>query len=159
MAKNEKEKKSTKDVNKPVAAAPPKKSIKDVIGPVAVTPSIRKQSSIDGTAKLDDEGSGLQIDTKFGTFNITKSKNIQSFAGDPNKYTSKQKGVSYDKEFKVGDSSRINLSANVGKTKDPMGKKGTTKGGVLSFTKEFNKGGLTRGAGKAIRGTKFKGIF
>jgi hypothetical protein len=36
------------------------------------------------------------------------------------------------------------------------GKKGTTKG-VLSFTKEFNKGGLTRGAGKAIRGTKFKG--
>jgi hypothetical protein len=41
MAKNEKEKKSTKDVTEP------KKSIKDVIGPVAVTPSIRKQSSID----------------------------------------------------------------------------------------------------------------
>jgi hypothetical protein len=153
MAKNEKEKKSTKDVTEP------KKSIKDVIGPVAVTPSIRKQSSIDGTTKLDDEGAGLQIDTKFGTFNITKNKNTQSFAGDPNKYTSKQKGVSYDKEFKTGDSSRINLSANVGKTKDPMGTKGTTKGGTLSFTKEFNKGGLTRGAGKAIRGTKFKGVF
>jgi hypothetical protein len=131
MAKNEKEKKSTKDVTEP------KKSIKDVIGPVAVTPSIRKQSSIDGTTKLDDEGAGLQIDTKFGTFNITKNKNTQSFAGDPNKYTSKQKGVSYDKEFKTGDSSRINLSANVGKTKDPMGTKGTTKGGALSFTKEL----------------------
>jgi hypothetical protein len=110
-----------------------KKSIKDVIGPVVVTPSIRKQSSMDGTAKVDDEGAGLQIDTKFGTH--------QSVSGDPNKYTSKQKGVSYDKEFKVGDSSRINLSANVGKTKDPMGKKGTTKG---SFTKEFKKGGLVK---------------
>jgi hypothetical protein len=121
-----------------------KKSIKDVIGPVVVTPSIGKQSSMDGTAKVDDEGAGLQIDTKFGTFNITKSKNTQSVSGDPNKYTSKQKGVSYDKEFKVGDSSRINLSANVGKTKDPMGKKGTTKGGALSFTKEFKKGGLVK---------------
>jgi hypothetical protein len=30
-----------------------KKSIKDVIGPVAVTPSITKQSSMDGTTKLD----------------------------------------------------------------------------------------------------------
>ena len=139
MAKNEKEKKSTKDVSKPVTETPSKKSIKDVIGPVAVTPSIRKQSSIDGTTKLDDEGAGLQIDTKFGTFNITKSKNTQSFYGDPNKYTSKQKGVSYDKEFKVGDSSRLNLSANVGKTKDPIGKKGTTKGERLVLLKNLIK--------------------
>jgi hypothetical protein len=29
---------------------------------------------------IDDEGAGLQIDTKFGTFNITKSKNTQSFS-------------------------------------------------------------------------------
>lgn len=147
MATNKKEKKSTNDVTKP------KKSIKDVIGPVAVTPSIRKQSSVDGIAKLDDEGKGLQIDTKFGTFNITKSKNTQSFAGNPNKYTSKRKGVSYNKEFKTGDRSRINLSANVGKTKDPMGTKRTTKGGALSFTKEFSRGG-----GIAIQGTKFKGV-
>jgi hypothetical protein len=50
------EKKSTKDVNKPELETPSKKSIKDVIGPVAVTPSIRKQSSMDGTTKLEDEG-------------------------------------------------------------------------------------------------------
>jgi hypothetical protein len=137
------EKKSIKDVNKPELETPSKKSIKDVIGPVAVTPSIRKQSSIDGTTKLDDEGLGLQIDTKYGTVNLTKSKNTQSYSGDPSKYTSKYKGVSYDKEFKTGKDSRLNLSANVGKTEDPMGKKGTTKGGTLSFTKQFNEGGFS----------------
>jgi hypothetical protein len=136
-----------------------KKSKKDFIGPVAVTPSIKKQSSIDGTRKLDDEGAGLQIDTKFGTFNLNKNKNTQSYTGDSKKYTSKYKGVSYDKEFKVGDSSRINISANVGRTKDPMDKKGTTKGGTLSFTKTFKKGGMARGGGAAIKGTKFKGVF
>jgi hypothetical protein len=51
-----------------------KKSIKDFVGPVAVTPSIRKQSSIDGTRKLDDEGAGLQIDTKYGTLYLDKKK-------------------------------------------------------------------------------------
>jgi hypothetical protein len=136
-----------------------KKSIKDFIGPVAVTPSIRKQSSIDGTRKLDDEGAGLQIDTKYGTLYLDKNKNTQSYSGDSKKFTSKSKTVSYDKEFKVGDSSRINISANVGKTKNPMGRKGTTKGGTLSFTKTFKKGGMARGGGAAIKGTKFKGVF
>ena len=58
----------------------------------------------------------------------------------------------------MGDSSRLNLSANVGKTEDPTGKKGDTKGGTLSFTKNFNVGGICRGGGKAIRGMKFEGV-
>jgi hypothetical protein len=112
-----------------------KKSLKDLIGPIEVTPSVTKQSSIDGTTKIDNEGAGLRVGTKYGNLNISKNKNTQSYSQDPSGkgYTTKYKGASYDKEFKVGDSSRINLSANVGKTKDPMGKKGTTKGGTLSF--------------------------
>jgi hypothetical protein len=138
-----------------------KKSIKDFIGPVAVSPSIRKQSSIDGTRKLDDEGAGLQIDTKYGTLYLDKNKNTQSYTGDSKKYTSKYKGVSYDKEFKLGDDSRVNISANYGKNKDPMGKEGTTKGGKIIFTKNLNfkKVGMARGGGVAIKGTKFKGVF
>jgi hypothetical protein len=38
-------------------------------------------------------------------------------------------------------------------------RKGTTKGGTLSFTKTFKKGGMARGGGAAIKGTKFKGVF
>jgi hypothetical protein len=45
------------------------------------------------------------------------------------------------------------------KQKTQWVKRELQKAGTLSFTKEFNKGGLTRGAGKAIRGTKFKGVF
>jgi hypothetical protein len=33
-----------------------KKSLKDLIGPIEVTPSVTKQSSIDGTTKIDNEG-------------------------------------------------------------------------------------------------------
>jgi hypothetical protein len=120
-----------------------KKSLKDLIGPIEVTPSVTKQSSIDGTTKIDNEGAGLRVGTKYGNLNISKNKNTQSYSQDPSGkgYTTKYKGASYDKEFKVGDSSRINLSANVGKTKDPMGKKGTTKGGTLSFTTTYTEGG------------------
>jgi hypothetical protein len=42
----------------------------------------------------------------------------------------------------VGKNSKFNISANVGKTEDPTGKKGTTKGGRISFTKKFNTGGF-----------------
>jgi hypothetical protein len=136
-----------------------KKSIKDFIGPVAVSPSIRKQSSIDGTRKSDDQGVGLQIDTKYGTLYLDKNKNTQSYSGDSKEFTSKSKTVSYDKEFKTGKNSRLNLSANIGKTEDPTGKKGTTKGGKIIFTKNFKKGGEARGTGAAIKGTKFKGVF
>ena len=116
---------------------------KSIFGPVAVTPSITKQSSMDGTTKIDEEGAGLNIDTKYGNFNLSKSKNTQSYSGDSKSYSSKYKGVSYDKEFKTGSDSKISVSANVGKTEDPFGKKGTTKGGRLSYTKNFNEGGFT----------------
>jgi hypothetical protein len=37
-------------------------------------------------------------------------------------------------------------------------KKEIQKGGTLSFTKNFNEGGICRGGGKAIRGMKFEGV-
>jgi hypothetical protein len=151
------EKKSLKDLIGPIEVTPSvtkqssmdgttnKKSLKDLIGPIEVTPSVTKQSSVDGTTKIDDEGAGLRVGTKYGNLNISKNKNTQSYSQDPSGkgYTSKYKGVSYDKEFKTGKNSRLNISANVGKTEDPMGKKGTTKGGTLSFTKQFNEGGFS----------------
>jgi hypothetical protein len=70
---------------------------------------------------------------------LDKNKNTQSYTGDSKKYTSKYKGVSYDKEFKVGDSSRINISANVGKTKDPMGKRELQKVEHLVLLKLLKK--------------------
>jgi hypothetical protein len=117
------------------------KKEKSIFGPVSVTPSITKQSSVDGTTKIDNEGAGLRVGTKYGNLNISKNKNTQSYSQDPSGkgYTTKYKGASYDKEFKTGKNSRLNLSANIGKTEDPMGKKGTTKGGTLSFTKNLTQ--------------------
>jgi hypothetical protein len=51
-----------------------KKSLKDLIGPIEVTPSVTKQSSIDGTTKIDNEGAGLRVGTKYGNLNISKNK-------------------------------------------------------------------------------------
>ena len=153
------ESKKDKDIEA-AAEAPSKKSLKDLIGPVAVTPSITKQSSVDGTTKIDNEGAGVRVSTKYGNINISKNKNTQTYSQDPSGkgYTTSYKGLSYDEEFKVGKDSKLSISANVGKTKDPTGKKGDTKGGTLSFTKNFNKGGICRGGGKAIRGMKFEGV-
>jgi hypothetical protein len=106
------------------------KKEKSFFGPVSVTPSITKQSSMDGTTKIDDEGAGLLIGTKYGNLNISKNKNTQSYSQDPSGkgYTSKYKGIAYDKEFEVGKNSKFNISANVGKTEDPTGKKRNYKG-------------------------------
>jgi hypothetical protein len=49
-----------------------KKSLKDLIGPIEVTPSVTKQSSVDGTTKIDNEGAGLRVGTKYGNLNISK---------------------------------------------------------------------------------------
>ena len=153
------ESKKDKDIEA-AAEAPSKKSLKDLIGPVEVTPSITKQSSVDGTTKIDNEGAGVRVSTKYGNINISKNKNTQTYSQDPSGkgYTTSYKGLSYDKEFEVGKDSKLSISANVGKTKDPTGKKGDTKGGTLSFTKKFNEGGICRGGGKAIRGMKFEGV-
>jgi hypothetical protein len=70
---------------------------------------------------------------------LDKNKNTQSYSGDSKKFTSKSKTVSYDKEFKVGDSSRINISANVGKTKNPMGKRELQKVEHLVLLKLLKK--------------------
>ena len=135
------------------------KKEKSIFGPVSVTPSITKQSSMDGTTKIDDEGAGLLIGTKYGNLNISKNKNTQSYSQDPSGkgYTSKYKGIAYDKEFEVGKNSKFNVSANVGKTEDPTGKKGTTKGGRISFTKNFNTGGFSHT--KAVQKKYYKDIL
>ena len=90
---------------------PAKKSLKELIGPVAVTPSVTKQSSMDGTTKIDNEGAGLRIGTKYGNINISKNTNTQTYSQDPSGkgYTSKYKGLSYDKEFEIGKDSKLNI--------------------------------------------------
>ena len=70
MAEKKKEKKKEK-----------KSKLKKFIGPVTVTPRVSKQTGVDGKIKTDDQGGGLTVDTKFGTFGINKNTNTQSMDG------------------------------------------------------------------------------
>jgi len=152
---------------------------------VDVAPYIIKQSSQSGNTKIDDKGVGLDIYSKYGNFGISKNKNTQT-QGD-NKLKTKSKNITYGKNIKVGKSSNITIEGNYGKSKNKFDKR-TTKGGKITFTKKFSKGGqnkinkvikglkkasklhagqakslstikLSRGGGAAIRGNNFKGVF
>jgi len=152
---------------------------------VDVAPYIIKQSSQSGNTKIDDQGVGLDIYSKYGNFGISKNKNTQT-QGD-NKLKTKSKNITYGKNIKVGKSSNITIEGNYGKSKNKFDKR-TTKGGKITFTKKFSEGGqnkinkvikglkkasklhkgqakslstikLARGGGAAIRGTNFKGVF
>ena len=151
---------------------------------VDVAPYIIKQSSQSGNTKIDDQGVGLDIYSKYGNFGISKNKNTQS-QGD-NKLKTKSKNITYGKNIKVGKSSNITIEANYGKSKNKFDKQ-TTKGGKITFTKKFSKGGQNkikkvikglkkasklhaaqaktlktikvRGGGMAMQGMNFKGVF
>ena len=117
---------------------------------VDVAPYIIKQSSQSGKTKVDDQGVGLDIYSKYGNFGISKNKNTQSSGG--NSLKTKSKNITYNKNIKVGKSSSVNFEANYGQSKNKFNKN-TTKGGKITFVKQFSKGG-----GAAIRGLKFQGV-
>tara|TARA_R110000824_G_scaffold3618_1_gene17122 strand:- start:1277 stop:1906 length:630 start_codon:yes stop_codon:yes gene_type:complete len=117
---------------------------------VDVAPYIIKQSSQSGNTKIDDQGVGLDIYSKYGNFGISKSQNTQT-QGD-NKLKTKSKNITYGKNIKVGKSSNITIEGNYGKSKNKFDKQ-TTKGGKITFTKKFSRGG-----GIAIRGLNFQGV-
>ena len=118
---------------------------------IDIAPYIIKQSSTEGKFKSDDSGFGADIYSKYGNFGISKNKNKQSFDGG-NELETTSKNLTYGKNFKIGDSSSLTLEANYGKSKNKY-RKSDTKGGKLTLTKSFSRGG-----GVAIRGTKFTGV-
>jgi|TARA_B110000285_G_scaffold22331_1_gene21589 hypothetical protein len=131
MAEKKKEKKKEK-----------KSKLKKFIGPVTVTPRVSKQTGVDGKIKTDDQGGGLTVDTKFGTFGINKNTNTQSMDGFDDLKT-KTKDFTYGKDFNIGKNTKLSVSANKGKSKNSSGKS-KTKGGTISISKTFNSGGLVR---------------
>ena len=118
---------------------------------IDIAPYIIKQSSTEGKFKSDDSGFGADVYSKYGNFGISKNKNKQSFDGG-NELETTSKNLTYGKNFKIGDSSSLTLEANYGKSKNKY-RKSDTKGGKLTLTKSFSRGG-----GVAIRGTKFTGV-
>jgi hypothetical protein len=62
------------------------------------------------------------------------------------------KNITYGKNIKVGKSSNITIEGNYGQSKNKFNKQ-TTKGGKITFTKKFSRGG-----GIAIRGLNFQGV-
>jgi len=116
-----------------------------------VAPYIVKQSSQDGKYKTEDTGFGADIYTKYGTFGISKNENTQSFNGG-NQLKTKSKNINYGKNFKINDSTNVSVEANYGKAENTFSDR-TTKGGKITLTKSFSRGG-----GVAIQGTKFNGV-
>ena len=130
--------------------------LKDLIGPVTVQPSGTQETTVEGKLKRDTKAGSVGIGTKFGNITLSKSKINESMQGFPD-FKTKSTGVDYDKTFEIGKDSRININLRKGKTKSDFGDS-KTKGATITFTKEFNKGGMCRGMGKAIRGGKFTGV-
>ena len=118
---------------------------------IDVSPYIIKQSSSEGKFKSDDSGFGADVYSKYGNFGVSKNKNKQSFDGGEELETT-SKNLTYGKNFKIGDSSSLTVEGNYGQSKNKY-RKSDTKGGKLTFTKSFSRGG-----GVAIRGTKFTGV-
>ena len=105
---------------------------------VAVAPYLIKQTTQSGKTKIDDQGVGLDIYSKYGNFGVSKNKNTQSSGGDSLK--TKSKNITYNKNIKVGKSSSVNFEANYGQSKNRFNKN-TTKGGKVTLVKQFSKGG------------------
>jgi len=105
---------------------------------VDVAPYLIKQTTQSGKTKIDDQGVGVDIYSKYGNFGVSKNKNTQSSGG--NSLKTKSKNITYGKNIKVGKSSNITIEGNFGKSKNKFNKQ-TTKGGKITFTKKFSKGG------------------
>jgi len=122
--------------------------VKKKIGPVQVSPSVTKQSSVEGKIKSDVTSGGLGIGTKYGNLNLRKTDTTESMKGFKD-YKTKDKSISYDKRFKTGKNSYLDLSLNKGKSKSSSGYKTKTKGATVTFTKTFSSGGYN---GSYIKG-------
>ena len=122
--------------------------VKNKIGPVQVSPSVTKQSSVEGKIKSDVTSGGLGIGTKYGNLNLRKTDTTESMKGFKD-YRTKDKSLSYDKRFKTGKNSYLDLTLNKGKSKSSSGYKTKTKGATITFTKTFSSGGYN---GSYIKG-------
>jgi len=122
--------------------------VKNKIGPVQVSPSVTKQSSVEGKIKSDVTSGGLGIGTKYGNLNLRKTDTTESMRGFKD-YKTKDKSISYDKRFKTGKNSYLDLTLNKGKSKSSSGFKTKTKGATVTFTKTFSTGGYN---GSYIKG-------
>ena len=123
-------------------------NIKKKIGPVQVSPSMTKQSTVEGKVKSDISSGGLGIGTKYGNLNLRKTDTTESMKGFKD-YKTKDKSISYDKRFKTGKNSYLDLTLNKGKSKSSSGFKTKTKGATVTFTKTFSTGGYN---GSYIKG-------
>jgi len=123
-------------------------TIKDKIGPIQVSPTVTKQQSVEGKVKSDVTSGGVGVAGKFGSLNLRKTKTTESAKGFKD-YETKEKSVSYEKRFKTGKNSYLDLTLNKGKSKSNTGFKTDTKGGTITFTKQFSTGGYN---GSYIKG-------
>ena len=123
-------------------------NIKKKIGPVQVSPSMTKQSTVEGKIKSDISSGGLGVGTRYGNLNLRKTDTTESMKGFKD-YKTKDKSISYDKRFKTGENSYLDLTLNKGKSKSNSGFKTKTKGATITFTKTFSTGGYN---GSYIKG-------
>jgi hypothetical protein len=135
--------------------------LKDLIGPITVSPSGTKETTVEGKVKRDTKAGSVGVGTKFGNITLSKSNVTESMPGYSD-YKTKSKGISYDKSFDIGKSSRLDFNLRKGKSKSNFNDS-KTEGATVTFTKTFGgpkmkTGGMCRGMGKAIRGGKFTGV-
>jgi hypothetical protein len=136
--------------------------LKDLIGPITLQPSGTKETTVEGKVTRDTKAGSLGVGTKFGNITLSKSNVTESMPGYSD-YKTKSKGVSYDKIFDIGKSSKLAINLRKGKSKYSFGQDSKTEGATATFTKTFGgpkmkTGGMCRGMGKAIRGGKFTGV-
>ena len=135
--------------------------LKDLIGPITLQPSGTKETTVEGKVTRDTKAGSLGVGTKFGNITLSKSNVTESMPGYSD-YKTKSKGVSYDKIFDIGKSSKLAINLRKGKSKSNFNDS-KTEGATVTFTKTFGgpkmkTGGMCRGMGKAIRGGKFTGV-
>lgn len=114
----------------------------------SITPRISKGTSVSEGTKTDSSMTGLSVNTKAGEFTVSRSK----ADSDDNRYKQKQKEdkLEYRKEIPVGEKGKVNINASVGKANsevegyDDSKRKQTTKGGGISYTHSFKKGGSVK---------------
>ena len=117
--------------------------IKDLIGPTTVTPRVEGGTRQESGAIIQDKGVGVNIESKFGNFDISKKEEKITSPRGEQKIDSTT--GAYEKKFESG----IGIKGSITK-RDPEGfKKETDKRATISYQKNFNKGGSVEiGKGK-----------
>jgi hypothetical protein len=89
--------------------------LKDLIGPITLQPSGTKETTVEGKVTRDTKAGSLGVGTKFGNITLSKSNVTESMPGYSD-YKTKSKGVSYDKIFDIGKSSKLAINLRKGKS-------------------------------------------